>query len=173
MAGCSWEALNKFEFDVGVESPDFKFSCAHFVAQHGGRCRVHGHNYALSLTLGGPVGPDGYVIDFGDLKKAVRRFCQEMNEHFLVPAKSELLTIEESGISVRMRTQASEEVVIPRTDCKFLPIARTTTEEIAGYALENIRDMMGSEYLRQRETKWIEVSVSEQAGSRVTCRRSF
>eukprot|EP00918_Siedleckia_nematoides_P017863 GHVU01038263.1.p1 GENE.GHVU01038263.1~~GHVU01038263.1.p1 ORF type:complete len:159 (-),score=5.46 GHVU01038263.1:248-724(-) len=117
-AGCSLEALNKFEFDVGVDSPDFKFSCAHFVAQQGGRCRIHGHNYALSLTLGGPVGPDGYVIDFGDLKKAVRRFCQEMNEYFLVPAKSKLLTIEESGTSVRMRTQAGEEVVIPRADCK-------------------------------------------------------
>eukprot|EP00918_Siedleckia_nematoides_P017849 GHVU01038248.1.p1 GENE.GHVU01038248.1~~GHVU01038248.1.p1 ORF type:complete len:111 (-),score=3.09 GHVU01038248.1:33-365(-) len=72
-----------------------------------------------------------------------------------------------------------EVLILPRAhthswyELQFLPIARTTTEEIAGYALENIRDMMGSEYLQQRETKWIEISVSEQAGTRVTCRRSF
>lgn len=40
------------EFEVFVSKADFKFSCAHFIAYHGFRERLHGHNYRMSVKVG-------------------------------------------------------------------------------------------------------------------------
>lgn len=42
----------------------------------------HGHNYALEVTVGGPVEPDtGYLIDMKDLKDAIRRAVVDDCDH--------------------------------------------------------------------------------------------
>jgi 6-pyruvoyltetrahydropterin/6-carboxytetrahydropterin synthase len=51
----------------------FKFSSAHFLPEHDGKCRnMHGHNYTVELGLSGLLieeGPKkGMVVDFGDMK---------------------------------------------------------------------------------------------------------
>lgn len=73
-----------------VSKADFKFNCAHFVAYNGFRERLHGHNYTISVKITGSdcVGNDGYVIDFGVIKKAARNICKSMNEYFICPMKS-------------------------------------------------------------------------------------
>ena len=63
-------------FDVSVSLPESNFCCAHFVAYKGYRERLHGHNYQVSAKLSGPLGPDGYVLDFTDVKRAVREVCK-------------------------------------------------------------------------------------------------
>ena len=69
--GAGW-ALPKYE--VQVKSERFKFNAAHFVAFPGYRERLHGHNYTCSVRVFGPLSEhDGYVLDFGDVKKATRR----------------------------------------------------------------------------------------------------
>ena len=46
---------------------------AHFVAFKGFRERLHGHNYTVGVRVFGPLSEgDGYVLDFGDVKKAPR-----------------------------------------------------------------------------------------------------
>ena len=60
-----------------------KFSCAHFIAYKGFRERLHGHNYTMSVCLSGhedKLGKDGYLIDFGDVKKNARALCKSINE---------------------------------------------------------------------------------------------
>lgn len=59
-----------------------KFSCAHFIAYKGFRERLHGHNYTMSVCLIGrdKLGSDGYLIDFGDVKKVARALCKSLNE---------------------------------------------------------------------------------------------
>lgn len=45
----------------------------HRLREHSGRCRhLHGHNYLVTVSMDGPVGPDGMVVDFSELKAAVR-----------------------------------------------------------------------------------------------------
>lgn len=63
-------------YEVYVHSPDMKFSCAHFVAYEGFRESLHGHNYNVSIRMGGALGADGYVLDFGDIKKKGREICK-------------------------------------------------------------------------------------------------
>ena len=60
-------------FNLTCAKENFKFSAAHFVAHGGTREKLHGHNYRLSVSLrGASPGADGCVMDFGELKTAVR-----------------------------------------------------------------------------------------------------
>ena len=34
--------------------------------------KMHGHSYHLIVTVRGPVGKDGFVVDFADIKRAVK-----------------------------------------------------------------------------------------------------
>ena len=59
---------------------EFRFEMAHALWNYDGPCRnVHGHSYILYVTFAGePVNDpesnrNGMVIDFGDLKKLVRK----------------------------------------------------------------------------------------------------
>lgn len=46
------------------------------------RERLHGHNYTMAVKLTGrdTVEADGYLMDFGDIKKAARALCKSLNE---------------------------------------------------------------------------------------------
>ncbi|CEM13773.1 unnamed protein product [Vitrella brassicaformis CCMP3155] len=162
-------------FDVGVSSPDFKFSCAHFVAYKGFRERLHGHNYTLGIRLGGPVGSDGYVMDFGDLKRVAREVCKELNEHLLVPMKSDVLHISfcyppnyDSKISdpnkqnVNITTEDGAFFSLPKSDCALLPIVHSTAEELCVYIWQRVVDKLRPDYLQKRGAEWLEVTVAER-----------
>ncbi|CAD7945469.1 unnamed protein product [Amoebophrya sp. A25] len=80
-------------FAVEVESVDFKFSSGHFVASRGFRERLHGHNYTVGVRLEGTrVNPDGYVLDFGDVKEVTKSCCRALNEYVLLPGRSDVLS---------------------------------------------------------------------------------
>ena len=60
----------------------FTFEAAHCLPGHRGECaRLHGHTYRLEVTVGGPVGPDGMVLDFGLLKQLVRETVIDRVDH--------------------------------------------------------------------------------------------
>ena len=47
-----------------------------------GRCvRGHGHNYALEVTVKGPVGADGMVMDAAVLERAMRAAVVDLVDH--------------------------------------------------------------------------------------------
>jgi 6-pyruvoyltetrahydropterin/6-carboxytetrahydropterin synthase len=45
--------------------------------------RLHGHTYRLLVTLDGPVGMDGFVIDFADVKAIVEPLIKKLDHHYL------------------------------------------------------------------------------------------
>ena len=101
---------NEPVFEVQVRSERFKFNAAHFVAFRGYRERLHGHNYTVGVRVFGPVSPvDGYVLDFGDVKKTVRSVCEGFNERFLCPCRSDVLKIERVGPNVEIRAEDGDE----------------------------------------------------------------
>ncbi len=70
---------------------EFKFEMAHALKGYDGLCRnIHGHSYELLVTISGiPVSDKtntklGMVMDFGDLKKIVRRSIVDEFDHALV-----------------------------------------------------------------------------------------
>lgn len=60
----------------------FTFEAAHRLPWHPGRCKdLHGHSYRLEVTVEGPVGPDGVVSDFADVKEVVKREVVDRYDH--------------------------------------------------------------------------------------------
>ncbi|HPE42680.1 MAG TPA: 6-carboxytetrahydropterin synthase [Bacteroidales bacterium] len=74
---------------------EFKFEMAHALIGYDGPCRnIHGHSYELKVTLiGKPINDtsdpkQGMVIDFGDLKKIVKKQVVDVFDHALVLNKT-------------------------------------------------------------------------------------
>ena len=70
---------------------EFKFEMAHALKGYDGPCKnIHGHSYVLNVTVSGyPIIDEtnpklGMVMDFGDLKKIVRKAVIDIFDHALV-----------------------------------------------------------------------------------------
>ena len=70
---------------------EFRFEAAHALKGYDGPCRnVHGHSYELSVTvIGSPVSDTesaklGMVMDFGDLKKMIKKQIVDPFDHALL-----------------------------------------------------------------------------------------
>jgi len=60
----------------------FTFEAAHQLPWHEGKCRhLHGHSYRLEVTVEGPVGADGMVVDFARLREVVDREVTATYDH--------------------------------------------------------------------------------------------
>lgn len=162
-------------FEVYVAKADFKFNAAHFVAFQGFRERLHGHNYTVAVRLLGSrqISRDGYVLDFGDVKKYVKVICKRLNERFLCPTESDVIDVQivdsanENGIkskSVILICEDGAKFVIPHDDCAMLPIVHATVEEMAIYIWGEIIDGLDPAFLRRRGIHTMEVMVSEAPG---------
>jgi 6-pyruvoyl-tetrahydropterin synthase len=148
-------------FHVHVTKDYLKFSAAHFIAYPGFRERLHGHNYRVSIVAHGQLGPQGYVIDFGIVKKIARRLCERLDERILIPEQSDCLTIRDAGANVVLRYE-NDEFSFPKGDVILLPIIHTSVEEMARYlALELLRELE-SEHLDTLTA--VEVGIEESFG---------
>jgi 6-pyruvoyltetrahydropterin/6-carboxytetrahydropterin synthase len=65
----------------------FKFEAAHFIPTFpaGHPCsRMHGHSYKIEVEVSGEIDPaKGYLIDFGDIKRAYRPIEDELDHRVL------------------------------------------------------------------------------------------
>lgn len=66
---------------------EFTFDAAHYLPNvpEGHKCgKMHGHTYRVKFGVAGPVDPHtGFVIDFGDLKAAVKPFIDALDHTVL------------------------------------------------------------------------------------------
>jgi 6-pyruvoyltetrahydropterin/6-carboxytetrahydropterin synthase len=66
---------------------EFIFESAHRLPNvpTGHKCgRLHGHSFRAELWLTGPVGQDtGWIMDFGDVKKAFAPFYDQLDHNYL------------------------------------------------------------------------------------------
>lgn len=66
-------------------SKGFEFEAAHRLSNYEGKCkRIHGHNYKGVVTVEGEPDDRGIVIDFSDLKKAIKQYIVEPYDHRLI-----------------------------------------------------------------------------------------
>lgn len=159
-------------FEVNVEKEDFKFNAAHFVAFDGFRERLHGHNYRVGVRLTGNrrLGADGYVVDFGCIKTACKTVCKRLNEHFLCPIYSPVLTTVETDETVSFTCQDGAHFLFPKSDCAMLPIVHASAEELAVYLWGEILHCLDADYLRQRGIETMQVTVAEAPGQEAVFR---
>jgi len=69
-------------FELRVEH---SFSAGHALRGYVGKCaNPHGHNYRVQVAVEGPtLNSIGLLLDFGDLKKALRAICEKFDHAYL------------------------------------------------------------------------------------------
>lgn len=149
-------------YEIYVSNDTFKFNAAHFIAYPGFRERLHGHNYRVSVRMEGPVGSDGYVVDFGDIKRATREVCSELNERMIVPMLSDVITIRRDGGQVFLTCEDGTSFSFPEADCVLLDIRHSSAEELAEFLGERLKAALP--ILEQRGVGVLEVGVAEAPG---------
>lgn len=153
-------------FEICVAKQNFKFNAAHFVAFSGYRERLHGHNYQVSIRLHGSrkVSHDGYLLDYGFVKDSARKVCKRLNEHFLCPVLSDVLTITADEANVKIGCEDGTSFSFPADDVVMLPIAHATTEELAVYISGKLLEDLDASMLIGRGIHTMEVTVAEAPG---------
>jgi 6-pyruvoyltetrahydropterin/6-carboxytetrahydropterin synthase len=90
-----------------------EFDSGHRIPNHDGQCRhLHGHRYAIEVTLTGEVAnhpgkaDDGMVLDFGDIKKLTNQYVVDLWDHAFLVAK------EDEGLVAFLSTLPNHKTVI-------------------------------------------------------------
>ena len=158
-------------FSVAIGKELLRFTAAHFIAFRGFREPLHGHTYQAQVTVSGPVGPDGYVVDFLVLKKIAGEECAQLHFRTLLPQQSDCLTIKESAAEVTVHCEDGTRFLFPRQDVCLLPIVHTSSEEIARYLLARLRARLSE--TRGNSIQTIEVLIEDIPGQVAVCREEF
>jgi len=156
------------QYEVFVSKDYFKFNAAHFMAYPGFRERLHGHNYRVSVRVTGGLGPDGYVVDFGDIKKGARAICEEIDERTIVPLQSDCIDITQRDGQVEFVCEDGSRFSFPASDCALLPIRHSSAEELASYICRRLVGTLA--VLESRSVSAVEVSVAEAPLQEARCR---
>lgn len=130
-------------FAVRVAADTFRFSAAHFlVLPDGAREPLHGHDYRVSLEVTGTLDATGLLADFVEMERQLARICGELDHSVLVPERLACVTVREEGASVVL-LHGDERLAIPRRDVALLPIASTSTEDLARHVSHRVRAELG------------------------------
>jgi 6-pyruvoyl-tetrahydropterin synthase len=159
-------------YSVVVAKDYLKFAAAHFIAYPGFREPLHGHNYQVSVRVEAELGPDGYVLDFGLVKRIAKALCEELDERVLVPTESDCLTVAAAADAVEVTTETGDRFRFPARDVRMLPIGHSSAEELASYLLGRLRESLRAE-AGGRGLVGLEVGVAEAPGQTAYCRESF
>lgn len=83
------QITRRLEFDAGHRIPNHQSQCRH----------LHGHRYAIEITLAGPVlhdasSPrDGMVVDFGDVKTLAKTHLVDLWDHAFLVSRDDLAVV--------------------------------------------------------------------------------
>lgn len=149
------------EVRLDLARADIGFAAAHFSVVGGRAERLHGHNYRVRLQATGTVAPDGTLVDFAVLKRALREVCAELDERTLLPTASDHVRVQQDGDTV-VATEGARRFVFPLEDVRLLPIANTTCEALAAHLLAAVRHRLGALPVR------LELTVEETPGQSAT-----
>jgi len=161
------------EFRVSVAKDYLVFASAHFITFAGHRCEgLHGHNYRASVVVEGALNEESwFVFDFVELKKIMRRLCDEIDHLVLLPLESTRVQVVDEGEVVKVAVDGKPRYVFPRRDCALLPIPNTTVEMLAELLTTRLRAEL--EATGARGVTAIEMEVEENFGQSATYRLSL
>ena len=90
-----------------------EFDSGHRIPNHDGQCKhLHGHRYAIEVTLTGEVAhhpgkaDDGMVLDFGDIKRLTNQYVVDLWDHAFLVAK------EDEGLVAFLATLPNHKTVV-------------------------------------------------------------
>jgi 6-pyruvoyltetrahydropterin/6-carboxytetrahydropterin synthase len=161
------------DYRVTVTKDYLVFSSAHFITFAGHRCEgLHGHNYRVRVTLEGALNQEAwFVFDFVELKRTMKRLCDEIDHLVLLPMQSDRVKVIEEGDIVRVSVDGNPRYVFPRKDCSLLPIPNTTVEMLATFLVGRLKETLGADGLEGLTA--IEMEVEENFGQTAIYRETL
>lgn len=126
-------------FKVIVESTDAKFSASHFLKEPLQCTRLHGHNYYVHIEVSDDLDKNHFVVDFTDLKENLMAIVKPMDHYVLIPTESDELEIREQEESIEV-VASNKRYVFPKEDVFFLPLPATTSELLAKYIHDKLKE---------------------------------
>lgn len=134
-----------------------EFEVAHLLPGHERGCgRLHGHTYKIEVTLEGPqVEPWGMIIDFNDLKAAIKEIVPD----------HKFVYYEKDGVSLEIAAVLKKHNI----DCQVYPFM-TTAENMVTYFAEVIDEYIKRE-LGYKDVNVVEVNLWETTNSHATWRK--
>lgn len=128
---------------------EFTFEMAHALLGYDGSCKyIHGHSYGLSVTvIGKPIENEndpklGMVIDFGDLKRIVKKTVVDKFDHALV------LNNNTPKDSFNQKQELFDKVIF----VDYQPTSENLVADFADRIAGRLSDKMNLFSLRLRET---------------------
>ena len=161
------------EYRVSVTKDYLVFASAHFITFAGHRCEgLHGHNYRVRVTIEGGLNEEAwFVYDFVELKRIMKRLCDEIDHLVLLPLESDRVTVVEDGETVRVSVDGKPRYLFPRRDCALLPIPNTTVEMLAKLLTTRLRNEL--EQGGTTALTAIEMEVEENFGQTAVYRETL
>ena len=161
------------EYRVSVIKDYLVFASAHFITFAGHRCEgLHGHNYRVRVTLEGGLNEEAwFVFDFVELKRIMKRLCDEIDHLVLLPLESDRVKVVEDGEDVRVSVDGKPRYLFPRRDCALLPIPNTTVEMLAKLLTTRLRHEL--EAGGAKALTAIEMEVEENFGQTAVYRETL
>ncbi|MBI2989020.1 MAG: 6-carboxytetrahydropterin synthase [Deltaproteobacteria bacterium] len=159
-------------FSIEVAKDYFNFASAHFlIFANGKREALHGHNYQVSVAVEGELDRAGVLLDFISFKPLVKQVCDDLDHRTLIQKDSPFLKIHQDhkGVKVLYKDQR---IILPRRDIILLPIVNTSTELLAEYIADKIRQRTHRQFPGAR-LRLIEVGVEEARGQKGVFRGEF
>ncbi|HKV53948.1 MAG TPA: 6-carboxytetrahydropterin synthase [Candidatus Binataceae bacterium] len=158
-------------FSIHVAKENLKFSAAHFIAYPGFREPLHGHNYQVGVRVEGRLAANGYVLDFGLIKRLTKEIVDRLDEHTIVPTLSDCLEIRHQDGQVSV-VYERDSFVFPAADVALLPIMHSSAEELARFIWTELHGAL-SERNALSEVMAMEVSVAEGPGQAAIYRQQL
>lgn len=124
-----------------------EFDAAHRLPGHPGKCRmVHGHRYVLEVVLSAVngLGPDGMILDFGTVKRALGAWVDARLDHRLILAgdgdREDGIAESEQPLAKVARDLGGPDAV---TAC---PTGSPTVENMAGWLGRSLGERIGADF---------------------------
>ncbi len=137
---------------------NMRFSAAHFIPSHMKCSRLHGHDYGIIVNVEGEM-ENGMLIDFIELKNAIRSVINEMDHRLLVPGKSGIYEYDEKNGEYIIKYNAKR-MIIPAEYVYVCDVFNTTSEELSSFIVKKVLEKIR---LRKNISR-IEISVEEGPG---------
>ena len=127
-------------YKVIVNESKVKFSACHFLKEHFKCSRLHGHNYYVSVEVSDNLDDNYFVVDFMELNADLKSIVEPLDHYILIPTEADEIKIKEDQVSVEVCTP-TKRYVFPRSDVCFLPLPATTSELLAKYIYEKLKEI--------------------------------
>jgi 6-pyruvoyltetrahydropterin/6-carboxytetrahydropterin synthase len=111
------------------------------------------------------------VFDFVELKRIMKKLCDEIDHLVLLPTRRERIQVAESGETVSVSVDGKPRYVFPRKDCALLPIPNTTVEMLAEMLTDRLRTELATAGAKGMTA--IEMEVEENFGQSAVYRVSL